>query len=106
MILGVHLRDYFSSCFFMSLHVLYGLIEEFRMKIPITKLPYKSVDILKALDRNENVVLLHQGKIKGIISPAKKESVKRVKDHPFFGMYKETKVSVLDELENLRSPKN
>jgi len=30
----------------------------------------------------------------------------KVKDHPFFAMYKEPENSVLEELENLRSPRH
>ncbi|MCU7916904.1 MAG: type II toxin-antitoxin system Phd/YefM family antitoxin [Candidatus Thiodiazotropha sp. (ex Epidulcina cf. delphinae)] len=75
------------------------------MKASIVDLRYKMTDILKALDRNESVTVLYHGKPKGIIKPAREKSESRIKDHPFFGMYKEAEDSVLDELENLRNPR-
>ncbi len=75
------------------------------MKASIVDLRYKTNDILKALDRNESVTVLYHGKVKGIIKPAKKKSVSKIKDHPFFGMYKDAKKSVLEELENIRKPR-
>ncbi|MCU7934273.1 MAG: type II toxin-antitoxin system Phd/YefM family antitoxin [Candidatus Thiodiazotropha sp. (ex Dulcina madagascariensis)] len=75
------------------------------MKASIVDLRYKMTDILKALDRNESVTVLYHGKLKGIIKPAREKSESRIKDHPFFGMYKEAEESVLEELENLRKPR-
>ena len=75
------------------------------MKASIVDLRYKTNDILKALDRNESVTILYHGKIKGIIKPAREKSVSKVKDHPFFGMYKGSEQTVLDELESLRKPR-
>ena len=75
------------------------------MKASIVDLRYKTNDILKALDRNESVTILYHGKIKGIIKPAREKSVSKVKDHPFFAMYKDSEQTVLDELENLRKPR-
>lgn len=46
-------------------------------------------DILKALDRNESVTVLYHGKVKGIIKPVREKTKSKIKDHPFFGMYKE-----------------
>ena len=75
------------------------------MKASIVDLRYKTTDILKALDRNESVTVLYHGKIKGIIKPAKKKSALKVKDHPFFNMYKDSEISTLEELDNLRKPR-
>ena len=75
------------------------------MKASIVDLRYKTNDILKALDRNESVTILYHGKIKGIIKPAREKSASKVKDHPFFAMYKDSEQTVLDELENLRKPR-
>ena len=72
------------------------------MKASIVDLRYKTADILKALDRNESVTVLYHGKVKGVIKPAKEKSLIKVKDHPFFGMSKESDKSVLDELSELR----
>lgn len=39
------------------------------MKASIVDLRYKMNDVLKALDRNEQVTILYHGKIKGVIMP-------------------------------------
>jgi len=61
------------------------------MKASIVDLRYKTSHILEALDRNESVTILYHGKAKGIIKPTKKKIMSKVKEHPFFGMRKETK---------------
>jgi hypothetical protein len=43
-------------------------------------------DVLKALERNEEVEILYHRKKIGVISPVKNASPKRVQAHPFFGM--------------------
>ncbi len=76
------------------------------MKASIVDLRYKMNDILKALDRNEQVTVLYHGKVKGIIVPAKKEQNKKMTNHPFFGMLSEgPEKSVLDILKDLRKPR-
>ena len=77
------------------------------MKASIVDLRYKTNDILKALDRNESVTVLYHGKVKGIIRPARERSELKVREHPFFGMYKdlEPEESVLETLNNLRKPR-
>ena len=76
------------------------------MKASIVDLRYKTKEILNALDRNESVTVLYHGKIRGVISPAREKSVSRVKDHPFFGMHRESEKSVLEEMEKLRKPRH
>ncbi|RMH02815.1 MAG: type II toxin-antitoxin system Phd/YefM family antitoxin [Nitrospirae bacterium] len=81
----------------------YTFIKEVPMKATIVDLRYKMNDILKALERNEAVTVLYHGKVKGIITPAKRQVLKKIKDHPFFGMSaKGIQKSVLDELHELR----
>ncbi len=76
------------------------------MKATIVDLRYKMNDILKALDRNEAVTVLYHGKTKAIILPAKGQVLKKIKDHPFFGMsVKDSQKPVLDELNDLRKPR-
>ncbi|MFQ5708915.1 MAG: type II toxin-antitoxin system Phd/YefM family antitoxin [bacterium] len=76
------------------------------MKASIVDLRYKMNDILKALDRNEQVTVLYHGKVKGIIVPAKKDQNKKMTNHPFFGMLSEgSEKSVLDILKDLRKPR-
>ncbi len=76
------------------------------MKASIVDLRYKTTDILKALDRNETVTVLYHGKIKGVIKPARKKIISKIKDHPFFGMTKDSEETVLEELANLRKPRH
>ncbi len=73
------------------------------MKATVVDLRYKMNDVLKALDRNEQVTVLYHGKVKGIIFPAKQKVDKKITDHPFFGMTaKHSNKSVLEEMDDLR----
>lgn len=76
------------------------------MKASIVDLRYKTNDILKALDRNESVTILYHGKVKGIIKPARGKTALKVKDHPFFSMYENFELTVLEELDNLRKSRH
>ena len=76
------------------------------MKASIVDLRYKTNDILKALDRNESVTVLYHGKVRGIIKPVREKSELKIKDHSFFGMYRESEETVLEELENMRKPRH
>ncbi len=76
------------------------------MKASIVDLRYKTNDILKALDRNESVTVLYHGKIKGVIKPAREKTTSKIKDHPFFGMNKDSDETVLEELANLRKARH
>ncbi len=71
------------------------------MKASVVDLRYKMNEVLKALDRNEEVSILYHGKIKGIIRPSSTTSTRRVADHPFFKMNRITR-SVEDEMAALR----
>jgi antitoxin (DNA-binding transcriptional repressor) of toxin-antitoxin stability system len=75
------------------------------MKASIVDLRYKMKDVLKALDRNEQVTILYHGKVKGVIIPTPKQREKRVEEHPFFGMLRHKKKPVLEELKDLRRPR-
>ena len=73
------------------------------MEASIVDLRYKMNDVLKALERNEEVTILYRGQPKGLIIPFKKEnSQKSLKDHPFYGMNKKLKNSVEDVIKTLR----
>ncbi len=60
------------------------------MKASVVDLRYRMNDILKAVDRNEEVTILYHGKVKGVIKPNlppnPKKARKRISDHPFFNM--------------------
>ncbi len=72
------------------------------MKATIVDLRYKMKDVLDALDKNEEVTILYHGKVKGTILPNIGNSNLGISTHPIFGMYSDSELSVLDELENLR----
>lgn len=76
------------------------------MKATVVDLRYRMKDILKALDRNEKITILYHGKVKGKIMPARGKPGQKVSDHPFFGMKKKSKNSVMEELELLRGERN
>ena len=58
--------------------------------------------ILFALEQRECVTLLHRGKVKGTIVPVAQPSVKRVEEHPIFGMFRDDARSVDDIMDELR----
>jgi len=73
------------------------------MKATIVDLRYKMNDVLKALDRNEQVTVFYRGKIKGTLIPTGKKSKIKISDHPFFGMSSHNnEKSVQDVMDNLR----
>jgi hypothetical protein len=57
-------------------------------------------EILKAIDRNEEVTILYHGKVKGVIKPKISRGRRRISDYPFFNMYqsKETVDKMMDDL--------
>ncbi len=71
------------------------------MKASIVDLRYRMNEVLKALERSEEVSVLYHGKLKGVIKSAAKSSLGKVTDHPFFNM-KKTKRSVDKEMARLR----
>lgn len=71
------------------------------MQATIVDLRYHMKDVLKALDRNEDVDILYRGKRKGVLIAKVDTSGKKVEDHPFFNMSESTK-SVEEEMDQLR----
>ena len=73
------------------------------MKATIVDLRYKMKDVLKALDRNEQVTVFYRGKAKGTLIPIGKKSHFKISDHPFFGMSSyNTEKTVQDVMDDLR----
>lgn len=72
------------------------------MKASIVDLRYKMNDVLKALDRNENVTVLYRGKVKGILIPATQKKAVSMTDHPFVGMSKDSDMPVSEIMNALR----
>ena len=71
------------------------------MKATVVDLRYRMNDVLKALERNEDVAVLYRGKQKGVLRAQTSESQMKVTAHPFFGM-RVSKRSVEDEMQTLR----
>ena len=61
------------------------------MKASILDLRRRMRDVLLALDRNESVTIYYRGKEKAILSPSRQRTVKSVKDHEAFGMWRDRK---------------
>jgi hypothetical protein len=72
------------------------------MEASILDLRYHMKKVLHALSRNEEVKIFYHGKLKGILTPAKATSKKKVEDHPFFGMHQDDKKDVEDIMNQLR----
>ena len=56
------------------------------VKASVVDLRYRMKEILKAIDRNEEVTVLYHGKVKGVIKPNISGGHKRKSDHPFFNL--------------------
>lgn len=72
------------------------------MQATVVDLRYRMNDVIKALDRNEDVGILYRGKTKGVIKAAVNRSSRKVSEHPFFNM-KSSKRSVEAEMADLRA---
>jgi len=71
------------------------------MQATVVDLRYRMNDVLKALERNEDVDILYRGKTKGVLMASAKRSGKKVSEHPFFNM-QTSQQSVESEMETLR----
>lgn len=71
------------------------------MKASIVDLRYHMNEVLRALERNEDVRILSRGKLKGVIKPANGKPQIKVRDHPFFNML-ESSETVERQMEKLR----
>jgi hypothetical protein len=58
-------------------------------------------DVLKALDRNEDVDILYRGKTRGVLVAKVERTAGKISEHPFFNM-SGSKRSVDEEMEVLR----
>ncbi len=71
------------------------------MKASIVDLRYRMNDVLKALERNEEVHILYHGKTKGVLKAASNSSQAKVSEHPFFNM-RQSEDAVDEEMNRLR----
>ena len=67
----------------------------------VVDLRYRMKDVLKALERNEEVKILYHGKLKGIIQPVQRPSKLKIRDHVFYNM-SDDKGTVDGEMKELR----
>jgi len=72
------------------------------MDATVVDLRYKMKEILKALERREPVNIKYHGKVKGVITPVGSEKPGKISEHPFFGMNKDEKVPVAEQVDRLR----
>jgi len=56
------------------------------MKATVIDLRYRMRDVLRALDRNEDVTILCRGKARGVIVAERARRATGVATHPFFNM--------------------
>lgn len=63
------------------------------MRTSVVDLRYRMNEILKAIDRNEEVTILYHGKVIGAIKPKFSRRRRRILDHPFFNMYSSKKAA-------------
>ena len=71
------------------------------MEATVVDLRYRMKEVLKALERNEEVSILYHGKIKGTIRPAHSLNLMKVRDHAFFNMSPSER-TVEEEMTELR----
>jgi hypothetical protein len=73
------------------MYTLVVYILEYRtMRASFVDLRKKSGEILRALERNEEITILYRGKPKAIMKPFSAESGKappKTRDHPAFGLW-------------------
>lgn len=72
------------------------------MEASIIDLRYKMKDVLRALDRKEEVTILYRGKVKGTIRPAQASAEVDARQHPFFGSSTDHGESIAGKMDELR----
>jgi len=71
------------------------------MKASIVDLRYRMSDVLKALERSEDVDILYHGRVKGILTTKRPHPTGKVAEHAYFNM-RSRKGSVDIDMEALR----
>jgi len=72
------------------------------MKASVVDLRYRMKDVLSALDRQEEVTVMHRGKVKGTIVPQRGTPPMRAAAHPLFGVLSGSDPSVDAVMNQLR----
>ncbi|MBI4352667.1 MAG: type II toxin-antitoxin system Phd/YefM family antitoxin [Candidatus Omnitrophica bacterium] len=68
----------------------------------VVDLRYRMREVLRALTMNEEVKITYHGKEVGVIQPVRPKILKKVTDHPFFGMARHDRETVERKMERLR----
>lgn len=71
------------------------------MQATVVDLRYRMNDVLKALERNEDVEILYRGKRKGVLVAQGTRTQQKVASHPFFDMHS-SEQSVDAKMQELR----
>lgn len=77
------------------------------MKASVMDLRYRTKDVLRALEANEEIILTHRGAEKGKIVPleARGSTLLPIANHPAVGMWSDNPEPVPDMIARLRSPR-
>ncbi len=77
------------------------------MKASVMDLRYRTKDVLRALEVNEEIILTHRGAEKGkiVALAALGSSLASISDHPAIGMWSDSHEPVPDMIARLRSPR-
>ena len=86
----------------MNMYSIFIHNMEDNMKASVVDLRYKMNEVLKALDRREQVTITHHGKVKGIIEPVCSGTMMKVEEHSFFNMAADDIETVAEQMDKLR----
>ncbi|HAK96798.1 MAG TPA: hypothetical protein DCM87_17850 [Planctomycetes bacterium] len=75
------------------------------MEASIVDLRYRMKDVLRAIDRNEEVRILYHGKVKAKMRAAGRARAMKVAQHPFFKM-RASSGTVEEEMDGLRGDRH
>lgn len=91
---------------FLNLKIILECLVQVDMEASVVDLSYHMKDVLQALERNEEVKVLHRGKLKGTIVPATSEKKRMlVQEHPLFGCQPKSRKTVETIMDELRGPR-
>ena len=78
------------------------------MKASVMDLRYRTKDVLRALEANEEIILTHRGAEKGkiVALAAPSSSQTSISDHPAVGMWSGELELVPEMIARLRSPRS
>jgi antitoxin (DNA-binding transcriptional repressor) of toxin-antitoxin stability system len=78
------------------------------MKASVMDLRYRTKDVLRALEANEEIILTHRGAEKGkiVALAAPDSSLMSISEHPAVGMWSDNPESVPEMIARLRSPRS